>query len=174
MQPVKFYAILWIVFFLVFLIGLPAIQLVRQGIAIRKLRRPKALFSLGSTILALSAATCGYIFNMGWIRVILLWLGVPFFHGNFFIFVAGRLMLRVPDARKKKILTALLSVSYAVPYLFLPDGGDTGDSYMFFGLLPGDHFLSELVLPMFVLNLALSLYVLTVTEKKKKASEPDT
>ena len=87
-------------------------------------------------LLLLSAviiAAVSWILNMGWYRFVLTLFLVPFTHGIAFLFTNVLLVRHFDGSRKLRILNLLFILSYVFIYVFLPDGGDIGEMYFFFG-----------------------------------------
>jgi len=80
-------------------------------------------------------AAAAWILNMGWFRFILTFLCVPIIHTVFWAIVSINAARKLELVGTTKILFLLSYATYIVPYLFLPDGGDEGAMYFFFGLI---------------------------------------
>lgn len=94
-------------------------------------RTKMLLFSM----LALLIAAAAWIYNMGWIHLIMTFLGIPFIHA--IIFVLNNLFVSsyTDESRTLKLQNRMFIITYLLLYLFLVDGGDVGGLYCFFGLL---------------------------------------
>ncbi len=105
-----------------------------------------------------------YIFNMGWIRLMYI-----------FLFLAHIILFSISSIKMSKCLlhkndTLLLIILYCVSLiasLSLPDQGDIGASYAFMGLVsPADY---NMIFPisLYVVSTVLSLYLLgkSISEK---------
>ncbi len=79
-----------------------------------------------------------WIFNLGWFRVILTWIPIPLIHTIAFLFINIKSINRVSTFKELEKYIILSSVTYLLPYLLLPDFGDVGGMYFFFGLIRND------------------------------------
>ena len=108
---------------------------------IAKIRKSKSLYSkkvILYTVAAIVIAAISWILNMGWIRFFMTFLGIPFIHGIVF-FLANMFFAKYTDrSRGMSALNLWFVISYLVVYLLLPDGGDYGEAYFFFGLIQSD------------------------------------
>ena len=96
---------------------------------------PKYIFiSVACVLIAIIAFVC----NMGWIRVIMLFMAIPFIHTLIFFFINVFAASQIEKSRLLKIFFILSCITYLCGYVFLPDGGDVGPMYVFFGLLHND------------------------------------
>ena len=75
-----------------------------------------------------------YVFNIGWLRVIGIWLGIPFIHSSIFV-LSNSLAADYFVFLKKNII--LSYITYFLGYALLPDFTDTG-THVFFGLIHND------------------------------------
>ena len=79
-----------------------------------------------------------WFLNMGWIRFFMTFLLIPFIHAIVFFltnFFATKYFDKSPKIRK---LNLWFIISYLITYLLMPDGGDIGGMYFFFGLIHSD------------------------------------
>lgn len=89
-------------------------------------------------VLCVAAAAVSWLTNFGWIRLIMTLMAIPFLHAIAFFLVNIFAASQIEKSRTLKIFTMLSYVTYLCGYLFLPDGGDVGSAYVFFGLLHND------------------------------------
>ncbi|MBO7520244.1 MAG: hypothetical protein J6T73_05640 [Clostridia bacterium] len=83
-------------------------------------------------------AAVSWILNFGWLRIIMTFTAIPLIHTATFI-VINTLALPYADKSKRLTVYGVLSfITYLSGYLLLPDSGDYGPSYMFFGLIKND------------------------------------
>ena len=89
------------------------------------------ILTFGSIIIAAAS----WVFNFGWIRFFMTFLLVPVIHT--IIFFLTNILLAMYTDRSSKMLKLNLwfVITYLSTYLFLPDGGDYGGMYFFFGLI---------------------------------------
>lgn len=90
------------------------------------------------TILCMSVAAASWIFNMGWYRFIMTFIAIPFIHAIIFFFVNNFAASYIKESKLLKVLAIFSYISYIIGYIFLPDGGDIGGLYVFFGLVHND------------------------------------
>jgi len=86
------------------------------------------VIAICSVILTLAA----FIFNMGWIRLIILFTTVPVLAMLLYMSVS----LSVYGQRWKAPLFYAASVLHPLSYMLLYDSGDRAPAYLFFGLIP--------------------------------------
>ncbi len=100
-----------------------------------KSTKKEKLFAVLASVALSVLAIASYIFNMGWIRVLLTFVLFPIFH-IVAIFITNILTTKYFKFSKAvKIYNIVYNVSFALFYVFLPDAGDIGESYIFFGLI---------------------------------------
>lgn len=90
------------------------------------------------SILATFIAAVSWILNMGWIRLIMTFLLIPFIHVIIFFSTNLFMSSYVDKSRNIKILNLLFIMTYSLIYIFLPDAGDYGEMYFLFGLIHSD------------------------------------
>ena len=86
------------------------------------------------TILAVLIAAASWIFNMGWLRLILTFLLVPFIHAAILIAVSIVASKFYKTSNFMSLFNTLFLSSYAVAYVCLPDFDDV-KIYCFFTLV---------------------------------------
>lgn len=90
--------------------------------------------TLGSIIIT----AVSWILNFGWLRFFMTFLLVPVIHGIVF-FLANMFFAKYTDqSPKMSRLNLLFIITYLFAYLLMPDGGDIGEMYFFFGLIHSD------------------------------------
>lgn len=131
-------------------------------------------------ILLLSAvivAAASWLLNFGWLRFFLTLFLVPFTHGIAFLLTNVLLVRHFDDSRNLRIMNLFFILSYMLAYVFLPDGGDIGEMYFFFGLIESN-FWSDVAF--YVAGTALGahllLFILQIVEvcqikKEKRTNE---
>ena len=122
-------------------------------------------------------AAVAWILNMGWFRFILTFLCVPIIHTVFWAIVNINAARKLELVGTTKKLFLLSYVTYITPYLFLPDAGDEGPMYFFFGLIRND-VLSDIMMSVasicFIVNIAIliiEIVGLIKVKKKEKSQE---
>ena len=109
-----------------------------------------------------------WFFNMGWLRFIFTFLAAPFVHSIIFIIMINKAIPYIEKSIKLKRFLFISYITYILTYLLLPDGGDTGTMYMFFGLIHNDIITSisyQLARISFVANIIM--LILQIREKRK-------
>ncbi len=89
------------------------------------------IISIACTILV----AVSYFFNIGWLRVFGLWLGIPFIHAMFFVATNSLSADYIEMSPVLRINVVMTDITYFLAYALLPDGGDVGGAYAFFGLI---------------------------------------
>lgn len=106
----------------------------------QKKREYSTLKIVLTTILCIAIAAVSWVFNMGWIRFIMTILLIPFIHAIIFFLVNFFSSKYIQISKKAKNIYTVLCITYLVFYLLLPDGGDTDELYVFFGLIHSNVF----------------------------------
>ena len=90
------------------------------------------------TALCCIIAAASWIMNFGWFRFFMTLFAIPLIHA--IIFIVANYFIASYTAQSKLLKWFLLSfcITYLLSYLFLPDAGDIGGSYVFFGLLQNE------------------------------------
>ncbi len=114
------------------------IRLIRLLLKIIKLKQPLIITYYVLMIMCILIVAASWILNMGWYRVILTWLAVPFVHPVIFAVINGKTLPNLIYSAKLKAYTLITYITYVLMYAFFPDGGDVGSSYVFFGLISND------------------------------------
>ena len=108
----------------------------RQRIKVNGDRTAKKWYVM--TALCVVIMLCSWILNMGWFRVILTWLPLPLIHTVFFILINLKAAAKASSSQRLEKYMILSCLTYLLPYLLFPDGGDIGGMYFFFGLIHND------------------------------------
>ena len=127
------------------------------------------------SIVYIFIAAVSWVFNMGWIRFVLTILFVPVIHAIAFLTSNLYSAKYFEKSRNIKTLNLFFVITYLMVYLLLPDGGDFGGLYFFFGLIRND-ILTDIA--SYVSSLAftahLVLFILQILEIRKiKKSIPE-
>ncbi len=120
------------------------------------------------TVGSIFIAAVSWILNFGWLRFFMTFLLVPVIHGIVF-FLANMFFAKYTDqSPKMSRLNLLFIITYLTAYLFMPDGGDIGEMYFFFGLIHSD-ILSNIAF--FISNIVATghvvLFVLQIFEMRQ-------
>lgn len=83
-----------------------------------------------------------WIFNFGWIRLALTFILFPLIQAVIF-FNANRLSAKIIHIKPVRLATILSYVTFLLPHFLILDGGDIGESYIFFHLIESNR-ISEI------------------------------
>ena len=83
-----------------------------------------------------------WILNFGWIRLALTFILFPLIQAVIF-FIANRLSAKNIHIKPVRVATILSYVTFLLPHLLILDGGDIGESYIFFHLIESNR-ISEI------------------------------
>ena len=109
---------------------------------------------------------------MGWYRIVFTWLAIPIIHPIIFKIVNIRFAKSVKltgSTLKTKFLSVLSCATYLLAYLLLPDGGDIGSAYMFFGLIHDNRV--EAFIPIAIIFFVANIVVMIIQFINTKRSE---
>lgn len=102
-----------------------------------KMKDKKGFRAIILSMLCILVAACAWIFNFGWLRLVLTVMLVPFIHAIIF-FITNTCASKYMDKSKKmKVCIWLFYITYILAYIMLPDCDDV-KTYMFFGLIRDD------------------------------------
>jgi putative hydrolase of the HAD superfamily len=144
----------------------------------KKFRRQGAVADkkwLAGTIVCAIIAAISFIMNIGWIRVFLLWSGVPWIHISAFLFVGILTSYKIRYSKAIKITSILSCLTCLFANFLLPDGGDEG-SYMFFGIIRNDFLVTiggVISTTLFCANIALLIVNIILVAKCKIVNVQD-
>ncbi len=120
------------------------------------------------TLLCVVIMSISWIFNMGWFRVVLTWLPLPLIHACVFVWVNFKLASYASSFEVLKKYMTFSCITYLVPYLIFPDGGDVGGMYLFFGLIRNDIIASIMMcITPLALILNIIILILEIIELRK-------
>lgn len=122
-----------LIFGLTVLVGIAAI--ICAFIKAKKNGNYKQLTYNSVCLLCVVIMVAAWITNLGWIRFIMTLMAIPFAHAIIFMIINFFAASQIERSARLKILTILSYITYVVAYVFLPDGGDVGPMYVFFGLV---------------------------------------
>ncbi len=97
----------------------------------------KLIFNLLS-VLCIALGAWSWLFNFGWFRFFLTFLGIPVIHAAAFFFINNFAATYTNKSRILKIAVIISHITYLLGYFSLPDGGDIGPMYAFFTLIRDD------------------------------------
>ena len=139
---------------------------------IRK-KQPGTIFFFVMMILCHLIAAAAWIFNIGWIRLILIFLAVPFIHSALFTVVNTLALPHLIHSVRLAVYTLITDITYVLMYAFLPDIGDADAGHVFFGLIYDygiDEFwvLSAVCLIVYIVFTVLQIIETVQTKKRVK------
>lgn len=148
-------------------------------VAARKRNVPQVKWILLASVLSVVIATASWLFNFGWIRFFLTFLCVPFVHAAVFFLTNILVAMYAEWSKKIGAIQICFGITYLLSYLLLPDAGDYGESYFFFGLVRSDAWSSVAGSIAFAavlthIVLFVLLVVFAVISKRKVKSTPPT
>ena len=76
-----------------------------------------------------------WLFNMGWYRVVGSWLLIPIFHPLWLFFTNNIATVFISKNKIIKYPLIAVNITFLLPHLFIYDGGDMGEAYIFFHLI---------------------------------------
>lgn len=129
--------------------------------------------SIAASLICVVVAGFSWVLNMGWLRFVMTILLIPFGHAIAFLVTVFSTVKYIDKSPKTKILNILFITTYLLFYAFLPDGGDVGGMYLFFGLIRNDviaqlaYYFSGLA---FVANAVIFIMQIAEIKKSKKTS----
>lgn len=164
-----------IAFFLIVAFAVLAFAVLKLVRAIKRIlscEQPKNIVYLLAFIGCVFLVAASWIFNMGWLRVILIWVPVPIVHLAIMLALVCKACEVIHLSQRLKKYTLLSLVTYCAAYLLLPDFGDVGGAYMLFGLIRGDSVAT--VAFVFaalsaVVNICMLIFMNDETKKLKQA-----
>lgn len=122
-------------------------------------------------VLLIIMAGASWILNIGWLRLIMTFLGVPLLHAVAFVFICNFSLTYADKSAKLKKYVVFSFVTYLLGYLLLPDAGDRGPMYMLFGLIRSDtaaHIFISLSSASFIANIILLILQIAERNRIKK------
>lgn len=123
---------------LIFVIGLIVLGIVKTIKVLKKNdfygKKRTILISICYILVVLAS----WFLNMGWIRFFMTFLLIPFIHAVVFFLTNFFVTKYFDKSTKIKKLNIWFIISYLIAYLLMPDGGDIGGMYFFFGLIHND------------------------------------
>ena len=129
------------------------------------------------SILSMVLVAVSWFTNMGWIRFILTIMLIPFFHAIIFFLTNLFASAYVNKSPNIKLLNQLFCATYLIAYIFLPDGGDVGGLYFFFGLIHSDvlSYISQAISGIAFLGhiILFILQVIQIVKVKKEVTSYD-
>ncbi|MBE6760036.1 MAG: hypothetical protein E7554_08105 [Ruminococcaceae bacterium] len=123
------------------------------------------------TAAAILISIAGFIFNIGWCRIMLIFLLIPIWYPLLLVVSASASAPAMKQSALIRTCYIISHVFYVLSGLVLPDVGDEGPSYMFFGLIKYSHDgLMVLSAAMFIVSIATMIIQIVVAASINKAS----
>lgn len=120
------------------------------------------------TVGSITIVAISWILNFGWLRFFMTFLLVPVIHGIIFFLANVFFAKYIEQSSKMSKFNLLFFITYLISYLLLPDGGDIGEMYFFFGLIHNDAFS---IVANFISSVAgtahIILFVLQIVEMSR-------
>ena len=109
-----------------------------------------------------------WFLNMGWIRFFMTFLLIPFIHAVVFILTNFFATKYFDKSTKIRKLNLWFTISYLIAYLLMPDGGDIGGLYFFFGLIHNDtlSYVANFISSIAVMG-HIVMFIMQIVEIKK-------
>ncbi len=137
-----------------------------------KTRGKTRFLCLLPTVAAVLISIPGFIFNMGWCRFMLIFMLVPVWYPLLLVVSASASAPAIKQSDLIRTCYIISHVFYVLSGLVLPDVGDDGPSYMFFGLIKYSHDgLMALSAVLFIASIATMIVQIVAAVKFNKASQ---
>ncbi len=163
-------AVSLVAFLFLFLLAATAVVylIIRAIHHAQKIGKPLTTFYTAATLFCFASVLLSGFFNIGWIRFILIVSGIALVHPIALIVIIHTALKFVDWSASIKVLIVSAYITYVLGYFLLPDGGDIGPVYMFFGLIRTDVVvnLAFLLSPCLLIANAVILIALVVTRFK--------
>jgi len=79
-----------------------------------------------------------WLFNFGWLRVVLTWIPIPLIHLIAFVIINAKVANLIGVSDRFKRFLPISCLTFLLAYLLFPDVGDVGGGYAFFTLIRND------------------------------------
>lgn len=146
--------------------------IVLSVIKVIKTKNKNGLYTVLFSLLFIILAAYSWIANFGWLRVIFTLLCLPFIHSVWFYVTNVCCSKYVNCSKIMKVYVWIYYITYLCTYVFLPDGGDHGPMYVFFGLIRNNVFAEVayfISMFSFMLNIAaFVVQIVQISDYKKK------
>jgi len=116
------------------------------------------------TIFSVLIMSASWIFNLGWYRFVLIFIPIPLIHTIAFLIINIKCANRISDFKCLGKYILISSVTYLLPHLLFPDGGDIGGMYLFFGLIKNDA-IAYVMMPIAIIAFVINIIVLIIEGK---------
>ena len=94
-----------------------------------------------------------WVYNFGWLRFIMTIFWIPVIQG-FILFVLNLFSsIYVNKSKKLKVINILFNITYLGSNILFPDGGDTGEMYLCFGLIHSD------LISVIAINISIIMFI---------------
>ena len=169
----------WLVFLLILILIIAivfiAVRTTCFFIKLGKINTSNKKKTILISIFSIILAAVSWITNMGWIRFIMTLMMIPFIHAIIFFITDLYIASYIDKYWNIKLLNLLFYITYLLLYIFLPDGGDVGELYFFFGLIHSNvlSYIAQAIsgIAFLVHIVLLILQIIQVAKIKKKETD---
>ena len=134
--------------------------------------RKTRVLCLVPTVISILISLVGFVTNFGWGRFGMTFMLLPVWYPLLLVVSSSASASVIKKSASVRIIYVLSHVLYVLSGLAMPDGGDTGPSYVFFGLIKGDTSSMELpAIAMFIHALVLMIVQIIIARDHRKALE---
>lgn len=132
--------IIWIVFALIVASCIAVIA----WLFIRNVKKgnSKANIYNAITLICIPVVVASWLLNFGWYRVLLTIIPLPILHIVAFVVINFAVSHKILLSDKLRRYVICSYITFLLTYFALPDGGDVGPAYVFFGLIRHDAVLT--------------------------------
>lgn len=145
-----------------------ALASVKIIITLMKSSRKEKIYVL-TAILCVLIMVASWFMNFGWLRFAFTIVPLPLVHiAALLIITVGAVRL---NRRKINLAVVFMQITFLLSYLLLPDGGDVGGLYMFFGLIHNDTIAmvcAGIASTLIKINIVIMIVLLVKVFKAKK------
>lgn len=142
------------------------VLLIYTGVVGRKTKDYTRFEYTLAALVCMFVAGVSWITNLGWFRIYITILAIPFIHTVAFFFVNYFSAARIDNSPWLRRLTPASYITYLAGYLLFPDVADVGGMYMFFGFIRNDAIAALcgwLAVAAFVANVIITVCQLILT-----------
>ncbi len=147
-----------------------AFALVKAVIALIKSTKTQKLYSTVS-IICVIIMLISWFMNFGWIRVIFTVIPLALVHVMAFVYIIHVAAKYTKQEKKLKLAMIVAQLTFVLSYVLLPDGADSGEAYVFFGLIHSNNvakICETVAIPLSMLNIALLVVIFNIARSEKK------
>lgn len=135
-------------------------------------KKSTRVLCLVPTVISILISLVGFVTNFGWYRFMMTYMLLPVWYPLLLIISSSAAAATIKKSGTVKVIYLLSHILYVVSGLAMPDGGDDGSAYVFFGQIKcGDYGLEAVAVTMFVYALALIIVQIIIARDHRKALE---